>query len=398
MCIQSAQPTHQKHASPNVAPTTKKAGVSGIAARPGANPPPFTFADLKNKIPAHCFERSTLHSTAYLLADLAFVLTLHYILHNYWNPSMLPAPLSYVAWFAYAWVQGAVMTGLWVIAHECGHQAYSESGVINDTVGFIVHSALGVPYFSWKISHGKHHSKTGNIDLDEVFVPSLVEDAEHGDHPLKHTIPMRLYYMFLMLFVGWPAYLSYNATAHKTPDFVSHFLPKNSLFTAREQKLVILSDLGLLVTIGGLYYWAQQTSYTWVALVYVFPLLFTNMWLVIITGLQHTHKDVPHYDSTSWTWLRGALLTVDRDYGLGNIIFHHIADTHIVHHLFSRMPHYHAQEATEAIREFLGDYYLYDNTGVFKSLWINTLECWAVRNDGTGTYWFERSQFTKKLE
>lgn len=36
---------------------------------------------------------------------------------------------------------------------------------------------------------------------------------------------------------------------------------------------------------------------------------------------------------------RGALTTVDRNYGLGNIIFHHIGDTHIAHHLFSKMPH-----------------------------------------------------------
>lgn len=35
-------------------------------------------------------------------------------------------------------------------------------------------------------------------------------------------------------------------------------------------------------------------------------------------------------------WLRGALATVDRSYGILNYFHHHIADTHVAHHLFSQ--------------------------------------------------------------
>ena len=44
-----------------------------------------------------------------------------------------------------------------------------------------------------------------------------------------------------------------------------------------------------------------------------------------------------------WDWLRGALSTVDRSYGLLDIAFHHIADTHVLHHIVSQIPYYHAQ-------------------------------------------------------
>ncbi len=71
----------------------------------------------------------------------------------------------------------------------------------------------------------------------------------------------------------------------------------------------------------------------------------------MITYLQHTHPNLPHYDDKEWDWLRGAMATVDRSYGFLDHIFHHIADTHVAHHLFSYMPHYHAQEATAAIRK-----------------------------------------------
>ena len=39
------------------------------------------------------------------------------------------------AWSVYAWVMGTVATGLWVIAHECGHGAFSVSKGVNDAVG-----------------------------------------------------------------------------------------------------------------------------------------------------------------------------------------------------------------------------------------------------------------------
>jgi omega-6 fatty acid desaturase (delta-12 desaturase) len=43
---------------------------------------------------------------------------------------------------------------------------------------------------------------------------------------------------------------------------------------------------------------------------------------------------------------------VDRSFGpLLDHTFHHIVDTHVCHHLFSTMPFYHAQEATQAIRK-----------------------------------------------
>lgn len=87
------------------------------------------------------------------------------------------------------------------------------------------------------------------------------------------------------------------------------------------------------------------------AFYYGVPYLIVNHWLVCITFLQHTDLVVPRYRDNAWTWLRGALGTVDRDYGMLNHVHHHIADTHVVHHLFSMIPHYHAVEATRALKQ-----------------------------------------------
>lgn len=62
--------------------------------------------------------------------------------------------LRFAAYTFYCVWAGMFATGLWVIAHECGHQAFSSSKQINNAVGWVLHSLLLVPYHSWRISVG----------------------------------------------------------------------------------------------------------------------------------------------------------------------------------------------------------------------------------------------------
>ena len=81
--------------------------------------------------------------------------------------------------------------------------------------------------------------------------------------------------------------------------------------------------------------------------------------------------------------MRGALGTVDRDYGIFNIILHHITDSHVIHHMFSKMPFYNAIEATKIVADsgVLGPYYVYDKTPWWLALWRCYGECWTVNGD-----------------
>nr|GFA90798.1 delta(12) fatty acid desaturase DES8.11-like [Tanacetum cinerariifolium] len=122
--------------------------------------PPFSLSDLKRAIPAHCFERSVIRSSYYVIHGL-IIAYVFYFLANTYIP-VLPTSLVYLA---------SILTGLWVIGHECGHHAFSEYQWIDDTVGFILHSALFTPYFSWKYSHRNHRVNTNSLDNDEVYIP-----------------------------------------------------------------------------------------------------------------------------------------------------------------------------------------------------------------------------------
>lgn len=57
-----------------------------------------------------------------------------------------------------------------------------------------------------------------------------------------------------------------------------------------------------------------------------------------------------------WSYLRGGLSTLDRDYGIFNKI-HHSIGTHVVHHLLPQIPHYNLDEATAAVKPVMGSYY-----------------------------------------
>jgi omega-6 fatty acid desaturase / acyl-lipid omega-6 desaturase (Delta-12 desaturase) len=91
--------------------------ASGDEDLPAFTPPPFTIKELLAAIPAHCFERSAIRSSAYLALDLAMVLALGCAAT--FIDSTLTGVSKWLAWSAYWFVQGMVCTGIWVIAHEC---------------------------------------------------------------------------------------------------------------------------------------------------------------------------------------------------------------------------------------------------------------------------------------
>lgn len=377
--------------------TDAPSGPGAAADRVPSKKPEFTVGDLRRAIPKHCFERDLATSFKYLAVDLAVVAALFLAANRIdslvTEDGLFGASAPYaraLVWVAYWIVQGCVMTGLWVIGHECGHGGFADSEVVGDAVGAVVHSALLVPYWSWKISHRRHHSNTGNMDRDEVFVPK--EEDEFDDNPLLWSLPGRALQIFVTMTVGWFLYLGFNITSHKNPGhrWVNHFWPWSPIFSAKERFFIVLSDVFLGVTLYGLYQVGLAYGFVWLTKMYIVPYFFVNFWLVLITLLQHTDTSLPHYTGSEWDWLRGALATVDRDFGVLNVVMHHIMDTHVAHHLFSTMPHYHAQEATEAIKPILGDYYRMDRTPVASALWTAYAECNFVREEvkDSGVLWF----------
>ena len=378
------------------------------AERQPTDAPPFTIGTLRKAIPPHCFERSLLRSSLSLALDLALAAALAAAATA--GIPRIPAalsPLRALAWLAYWWFQGAVCTGIWVQAHECGHQAFSSSQAVNDSVGLVLHSlllvrffffegfsrvvcllsflslfslffslsfsssllyaanssalhsrALGiscifflflwmrvrfsllgslsfnfiflkknekVPYFSWKHSHRRHHSNTGSVDRDEVFVPPVrrsrrgsscgdcndggdsSEEKEEegkvkkmtelanasllsralGSEQFLASAPGRLGAILFALTLGWPAYLCFNVSGRPTfPEgsWPNHFAPSSPIFTSRRERLeVAVNDAALAAVAAGLLFLGKSIGVGALLRLYFVPYLVVNAWLVTIT-------------------------------------------------------------------------------------------------------------------
>mgnify|MGYP004504993685 CR=1 FL=1 len=375
--------------------------------------PDYTIGQLRAAIPKHCFERSAIRSLSYVARDITQLAVVFYLFHNYVTPETVPSmPVRAVLWTLYTFVQGLSGTGLWVMAHECGHQAFSPSKVLNDTVGWICHSALLVPYFSWKISHGKHHKATGHMERDMVFVPktreiyaSRVGKFVHELHELTEETPIAtLIHMITQQLGGWPMYLTSNVTGHnfherqsegkgvgkKNGMFkgVNHFNPSSPLYEKKDEKLILLSDLGIAITLAALTWVGKTYGFANLLVWYIIPYLWVNHWLVAITFLQHTDPTLPHYDAKTWTYVRGAAATIDREFGfIGRVLLHGIIETHVLHHYISTIPFYNADEASEAIRPVMGKHYRSDteggSVGFLKAMWKSARMCqWVEPTEG----------------
>jgi omega-6 fatty acid desaturase (delta-12 desaturase) len=341
----------------------------------------ITIDFLRNSIPPELFQRSALRGFVHVASDLLTVAALGY---GATHIQLVELPAARAALWALYWaVQGSVMTGVWVLAHECGHQSFSDYKWLNDSVGWVLHSALLVPYHSWRISHKNHHSFTCSMENDEVFAPSTMSD--YGDSPVSEVPIVQALEIVRMLLFGWPAYLVANAAgpAKYAGKANSHFSPFSALFTPDDFQDIVVSVLGFLLAIAGIALAVNNFGALTVAAYYGVPYLIVNMFLVLITYLQHTDDYVPHYRAGEWNYLRGALSTVDRSFGwLLDYALHHISDTHVVHHLFSTMPFYNAVEATRHIRHALGKYHLRDETPIAQALWHSWSAARYVDDEG----------------
>ena len=121
-----------------------------------------TAGELRSVIPKDCFEPETAKSLGYLAVSTigtAMCTAFGVAMLNVLPPDNL---LTLPFWSAYSAVTGTVAMGLWVLAHECGHAAFSKNKALQDGVGFAIHSLMLVPYYSWQRSHAVHHQYTNH--------------------------------------------------------------------------------------------------------------------------------------------------------------------------------------------------------------------------------------------
>ena len=295
-----------------------------------------SIVDIKRALPRHVFEASVKMSMFHAAKDVVLIAVLFSAAEFFWCCHWLPTWLLVCFLPAYCFVQGTFFTAVFVIGHDAGHSSFSHHDWLNDIVGNVMHTFLLCPYYCWKLTHRHHHKNNANIDKDEVYYPVREKDCD-GKHG------------FLLpgfgLGFGWIMYL----ISGYGPRAVAHFNLFAPVF--RKNFLQCLVSISLvLVWIGFLWQYSLYAGFGKLLVHFLIPDFIFGSYIVIITFLHHTEEGVPWYANETWTNVRGQLSSVDRHYGWCHSIIHHIG-IHQIHHLFSKIPHYHLEEATVAFRE-----------------------------------------------
>ncbi|KAI5948819.1 hypothetical protein KGF57_005217 [Candida theae] len=360
--------------------------------------PDYTIKEILQAIPKHCYDRSLTRSLGYVVRDITMMVLIGYIGHKF-IPQLeisghetVSTALRGAAWMVQSYMIGLFGFGLWILAHECGHGAFSDYPKVNDFIGWVLHSYLVVPYFSWKYSHAKHHKATGHLTKDMVFIPYTKEEylkksnVEKVEDLMEESPIWTFAILVFQQLGGLQFYLATNATGQEYKGTTwygrSHYSPTSPVFEKSQYWNIILSDIGIITTFTVVYQWYKNFGLFNMMINWFVPWLWVNHWLVFVTFLQHTDPTMPHYTAKEWTFARGAAATIDRNFGfIGQHIFHDIIETHVLHHYVSRIPFYNAREATEAIKKVMGEHYRYEGESMWVSLWKCLRRCQFVDDD-----------------
>lgn len=327
---------------------------------------PFTLKELKDAIPPHCFQPSTFRSISYFLLDVGIITGLYAIAYTL---------DSWFFWPIFWVMQGTMFWALFVVGHDCGHRSFSQYKWVNDLFGHLAHTPILVPFHGWRISHRTHHQNTGSIENDESWYP--VTESQYQEMDFLGKIVR-----FKLILFAYPVYLFMRSPGKDG----THFLPSSPLFRPSEKWDVIVSTICWSLMVGLLGFLTYQWGFLWLLKYYLGPYIVFVMWLDLVTFLHHTDPDIPWYRGEDWYFLKGALSTIDHDYGFINEIHHNIG-THVAHHIFLNMPHYHLKTATEAIKPILGDYYRKSDRSIFQAFWRSYNSCYFVPDTGSKIYY-----------
>ena len=259
-------------------------------------------------------------ATALPLAGLWFLM---------WYLSAISAWLSLLL----APVAAAFLVRLFMIQHDCGHNAFFSSRRLNDWAGRILGVFTLTPYDFWRHSHALHHAGSGNLDRRGIGDINTLTVDEYRARSRWGRLRYRIYRHPLVMFGVGPAYLF----------LLQHRLPvggmRRGIMPWASTMLTNLAAMALAAVV------IQFTGLHAFLLVHI-PIVIISatigVWLFYV---QHQFERTYWEREPDWSHPDAALhgssfydLPQPLMWLTGNIGVHH------VHHLSSRIPFYRLAE------------------------------------------------------
>ena len=245
---------------------------------------------------------------------------------------------SRIATLVISIIGGLFLTRVFIIQHDCGHQAFFPDRKKNDRTGFITSFLTCIPYKYWARSHNHHHAHQGQLDTRTIGDVNLLTVREYEALSKSAKFKYRIYRSFPVMFIIGPAYYI----------FIHNRIPFITLKGwDKERKMLLLTNLylvlffavvGLILCLPNfdLAYGFKKLAFIYVPILLTF--VFTAIWFFY---MQHQHN--PNYKAwkKDWEYVLAAIkgssyykLPAILNFFTGNIGYHHL------HHLAPKIPFY----------------------------------------------------------
>lgn len=248
-----------------------------------------------------------------------------------WLPALLAVP------------SGALLVRLFMIQHDCGHNAFFSSRKVNDWTGRILGVLTLTPFDFWRHSHALHHAGSGNLDRRGIGDINTLTVDEYLARGRWGRFTYRLYRHPLVMFGIGPTYLF----------LLQHRLPVGATRLGTMPWLsTMLTNLGILALIALVIALMGFSTFLLLYLPMTMIGASIGVWLFYV---QHQFEQTYWERDTDWSH-PDAALHGSSYYDLprwlmwmtGNIGIHHL------HHLSSRIPFYRLPEALADYPELRG--------------------------------------------
>jgi len=246
-----------------------------------------------------------------------------------WVAVWMAMSVSYWLSLAISVPAAAFLVRLFLVQHDCGHDAFFKNRRVNKWVGRVMGVLTLTPYAVWQKAHAIHHASTGNLDKRGIGDIDTLTVEEYKALSTFKRIAYRIYRHPLILFVIGPAYM---------------FLLDNRIPTKLLRKegrywmSAMGTNLAVLILAGVVIYFVGLVPFLMVQLPITIFAASLGVWMFYV---QHQFEETVWEESGDWN-VHEAALNGSSYYDLpkwlawmtGNIGIHH------VHHLYSKIAFY----------------------------------------------------------
>jgi omega-6 fatty acid desaturase (delta-12 desaturase) len=288
--------------------------------------------DIINTVPREYFQKNVRKAWSQVAITLGAV-ALSYLAIIYAPWYLLP-----IAWI----FAGTALTGMFVIAHDCGHRSFARKIWVNDLVGHILMLPLIYPFHSWRLLHDRHHVHTNKLSVDNTWEPWSIEAFRESN------VVLQFFYRGIRKHFWW-----IGSIAHWV---INHF--DLSRVAERDQGKMKLSITVVILFSAVFFPTLIATTGIWgLVKFWLMPWLFYHFWMSTFTLVHHTALNIKFEPAETWNEAIAQLSgTVHCDYPKWVEVLCHDINVHIPHHVSVAIPSYNLRLVHQSLRENWGEY------------------------------------------